>query len=1614
MPALRPRLLVELGTHNGVSYAAFCDAVARLKLDTRCFAVDTWQGDEHAGHYGEDVFSDLQPIHDANYAAYSELVRSHLRPGPARISPTAPSTCCTSTAATPTRPCATTTTTGARSCPPRAVVLFHDTNVRERQLRRVAAVGGAEPGAWPGFEFMHEHGLGVLCVGAQVPPAVLALARLDPQEAGRARALFAALGARWETAFMAGHHERGVALRDDRIRTLEAHVGNLERHVRTEDGLSQALRAKAARTAAALEQAQAEAAAAIVAASEASSLAEERVAALAEARARILELREKVAPLRNEHAARVAAEGAVLSLRTERDVLLASTSWRLTAPLRRVTRRTPPNLRRLARRLARLAWWAATPWRIPLRLRYRRQVIAHWQAEALRQPPPPPAGDDEVYERWMAAFEPALFVQIGEDKRPPVSILLPTAGVDDRTAATVDSLLRQTEADWTLVVPDLPEARAATAVLGADRRLVFAACPPEAERGGVLDALLAAAPDPWVLVLDSGDVLPPAALKWLSMAVTSEPGAAAAYADEDLLGPGNRRMAPQFKPDWSPELLTAYNYLGRPTLLSRDLARSCGGFRRGRGAGAEWDLNLRLAAAAAAAHRPIRRLPAVLCHRPADTDRERPAPGTQSAGEHRAVLQSWWEAQGHRGVVVRTEPDGTARATWTIADPPLVSVVIPNRNSPGLLRRCLKGLLERTAYRNLEVVIVENNSDDPETLAMYGELERLPRVKVVARPGPFNYSAACNHGARHATGPLLLFLNNDIEVQEPGWLDELVRVASRPGVGVVGTKLLYPDGTLQHAGVAAGPHLLGLMFHRAPNEGRWGVFGSPDTLRNWSAIMGACQMVRREAFDQVGGFDEVFELANSDIILCLRAGQLGYRTAYAPHAALVHHEGTTRGRENPAEDMARSARELRRLGLEADPFFHPGLSGNNPVPTLRAPGDPSGEQALQALSERFLAAAPVHGPGLDLFDDAAVLRAADLPRAHVLPAPFAGGTVADEWDAARWVITLLRSRPDLRMRFPRALADGPAGAFARWLRAGTEREMPLPPGLDTWLEPMWAAAMARRPRQVYFWRDDVHWGHPVGLLPPGYAAYLRYLFRDGQFEYRLRLEEAWWFLLSSAEDPAAELVRAWRFNMQWQELHPLGLTVFGAAAFAAWFAERYGLDSATAWLDPARWPNLPDAADQLRLAYARQPAWQARHPGALDTAPAAASLLDWLAGPDGGQAQAVRDWCRTQREAGLDAALAGLAVNVLGHFCYPSGLRVSAEAIADAMDGAGVAVSRRDIRTHLNDDPPHTSVGGLESADVTIVHTQPGDLFLKAYDRADLFPRAPRTHRIGYWYWELDEAPAEWGAIAAHADEIWTATDFVAGALRKVVDVPVHVMFPGVRITAFTPIPRERLGAPARGEEGRFAFLFSFHMASITERKNPMALVRAFRQAFSPEEKVDLVLKTTSEARHAAELAELRAAVGGHNVTVIDAVFTPEETLALMDGCDAYVSLHRAEGLGLGMAEAMLLGKPVIASRYSGNLQFMDDDNSLLVDCTVRTIGRAIKPYEATARWAEPSIEHAARLMRQLFDDQDAARALGRRAQESARATMSLEVAGRRMAARLAAIRAAAGRPPAA
>jgi glycosyltransferase involved in cell wall biosynthesis len=271
------------------------------------------------------------------------------------------------------------------------------------------------------------------------------------------------------------------------------------------------------------------------------------------------------------------------------------------------------------------------------------------------------------------------------------------------------------------------------------------------------------------------------------------------------------------------------------------------------------------------------------------------------------------------------------------------------------------------------------------------------------------------------------------------------------------------------------------------------------------------------------------------------------------------------------------------------------------------------------------------------------------------------------------------------------------------------------------------------------------------------------------------------------------------------------------------------------------------------------------------------------------------------------------------------------------------------------------------------------------------------VYRIAVWYWELEQVPPEWKRHARLLNEIWAPTRFIADAMRAVMPIPVVHMLPGVELKRFTPRPRSHFGLP----EDRFLFLFVFDMFSVMERKNPLGLITAFRRAFRTGERASLIIKVSRAEADPAGWQRLQEEARRAGVFLINEILPRDEVSALMQACDCYVSLHRSEGFGLTMAEAMLLGKPVIATAYSGNLDFMSPDNSRLVSCRRVPITRELPFYRKGCLWADPDLEQAAHWMRWVYDHAEEARALGQRGRADVSRLLSFRSAGERMARRL-------------
>jgi GT2 family glycosyltransferase len=395
-----------------------------------------------------------------------------------------------------------------------------------------------------------------------------------------------------------------------------------------------------------------------------------------------------------------------------------------------------------------------------------------------------------------------------------------------------------------------------------------------------------------------------------------------------------------FKTDWDPDLFLTHNMISHLGAYRRSILEHIGGFRPGFDGSQDYDLALRFIRASS--NDRIAHIPAVLYHWRINPDTSFSNQSLDKCVQAaRRAIREHLQAQGIEAEVgASTAVPSNNRITYALPPVlPLVSVIIPTRDRVDLLSVCVDGLLNRTDYDRLEVIIVDNESSEPATLEYLRRITADERVRVIPFRGAFNYSAMNNQAVEQAKGEVLLLLNNDIEVIEPGWLKEMVSHVLRPGVGAVGAKLLYPDGTVQHAGVVLG--VGGCAFHYGHRADRAspGYFGLLGAVRTVSAVTGACLAIRRDVYLEVGGLDAVnLKVAFNDVDFCIRVRERGYRNVFAAYAELYHHESVSRGADDTPEKAARFRGEVSYMQsrwkhvLFVDPYYHPSFhfgSGNH-------------------------------------------------------------------------------------------------------------------------------------------------------------------------------------------------------------------------------------------------------------------------------------------------------------------------------------------------------------------------------------------------------------------------------------------------------------------------------------------------------------------------------------------------------------------------------------------------------------------------------------------------------------------------------------------------------------
>ena len=533
--------------------------------------------------------------------------------------------------------------------------------------------------------------------------------------------------------------------------------------------------------------------------------------------------------------------------------------------------------------------------------------------------------EDVPYDRWFRSHTPSKEELEKQRKAkikegPLFSLVVPAYCTKERFfREMIDSVIGQTYENWELCIADASDREPVSGERSVgeivrdydDDRIRYKKLEKNEGIAQNSNAAMAMAHGDYIALIDHDDLIAPHALYRLAECI-AKTGADVLYTDEDKITEDNsKHFQPHFKPDFNPDLLRSNNYITHLLVVRRSLAEKVGGFRPEFDGAQDYDFIFRLTEKA----ERIGHVPEVLYHwRTSESSTaDNPMSKTYAYEAGKRAIEEHLVRSNIAGTVEILPDFGFYRVRYPVQGDPLVSIIIPNKDSASMLRSCIESVCE-SSYTNFEIVVIENGSAERETFEYYKELSEDPRIRLVRWKKPFNYSAINNYGVRFAKGEYLLFLNNDVRAEiTPDWLSEMLGVCQRKDVGIVGARLYYPNNKTQHAGIVIGiGGIAGAMFVDLP-KGRGGYLHKAAILQDLSAVTAACMLVDRKAYDAAGGFTEELAVAFNDVDFCLKAGKAGYRVVYDPYAELYHDESRTRGPEDTPEKVKRFQGEIEYM-----------------------------------------------------------------------------------------------------------------------------------------------------------------------------------------------------------------------------------------------------------------------------------------------------------------------------------------------------------------------------------------------------------------------------------------------------------------------------------------------------------------------------------------------------------------------------------------------------------------------------------------------------------------------------------------------------------------------------
>lgn len=860
--SIQPQCVVELGSYKGTSLFAMAQAIKDGQLTSALHAIDTWEGDPHAGEYGEEVFTLVQSIqknhyHDVNITLHRttfDAALEHFEDGSVDLLHIDGFHTYEAVSHD--------FQTWKKKLAPHAIVLFHDIAEKHDDF-----------GVWKFWEeckkeyttmeFHHSHGLGVLFMERQ-PDLAKASIHIEQVYAPQ-----------W-------HLENAEKIRKDK----DIHIRNLEAE-RRED--------------------------------------KEKLTSLKE------QLRNQELETRELH--RLAQEYAIVRL---------SLSYKLMRFHGSIT----TMLRNPKRTLQDVRLGMALLQREGVRS-FSQRLQAYFQGQRL--PLSPQAGPDfddvAAYSRyieqetWTPEQTRTYEELYATQEHTTISIIVPVYNIAPKYLdACINSVRRQVYPHWELCLYDDASTDEKTKMRleelkqDPDKRIKVQTGETNLHIAGASNAAFTMTTGDLITLLDNDDELHAQALAEVMLAYwKNQPDII--YTDEDYMSTDGTRFMPYFKPDFSPELLLAHNYITHLLVFRRSLVGDEPLFRAGTEGAQDHDLILRLSEKTSKIHH----IPKILYHWRYMEGSVSKDPASQKVVLQKAqkVLEDALERRGEAGTILPGNAPYFFRTKRTLISEPLVSIIIPFHEKPELLRMSIGSILDKSTYQNFEIIGIANNCSQKETAEEMRRLaDRDARVRFVVYDVPFNYAKINNYGVfEHAKGDHVVLLNNDIEIITPDWIEAMLEHSQRPEVGAVGAKLYFPQNLIQHAGTVLGiGGVAGHGFKMFPRQ-TLGYFNAPNVSRNVSGVTAAMLMVKTSLYKQLEGLDEEFHVAFNDVDFCTRLHKAGLQNIYTPYAEAYHYESITRGQEDTTEKQERFKREIdlfqKKHGdllAKGDPYYNPNLT----------------------------------------------------------------------------------------------------------------------------------------------------------------------------------------------------------------------------------------------------------------------------------------------------------------------------------------------------------------------------------------------------------------------------------------------------------------------------------------------------------------------------------------------------------------------------------------------------------------------------------------------------------------------------------------------------------------